>query len=92
MKGGKAKIQITESTVEKLYFVDIYLPLVEDPEDNPHINVNHHKDYLHLSFHTTKNPSYVYRGEPTYYKSLDDKLFSDYDVMDFWELNDSERS
>ena len=87
MRGNKAKIQVTVSEVPDLHFVDIYIPLVETPDDSPHIMVDHHKDYLHISFSTTKNPSYMYRGQGTFYKSLDDKLFSDYDVMDFWDLN-----
>lgn len=87
MKGNKAKIQITKSEVKGLYFVDIYLPLVEDPEETPNISVDYHKNYLHVFFHTTKNPAYIYKGQPTFYKSLDDKLFSNYDVMDFWDLN-----
>ncbi len=92
MRGKKAKIQITASEMKGLYFVDIYLPKVEDPHETPNFSINHHEDYLHLFFHTTQNPAYIYKGENTYYESLDDKLFSDYDVVNFWDLNDSELS
>ena len=90
MRGKRTKIQITASGLADLTFVDIYIPLVDNPDDPPEVIIYHHKNYLHLSFPTRHTPSIIRKGMPTWYKSLDDKVFSNYDLMDFWDLNDSE--
>ena len=86
MKSGRTKIQVTKSTVEGLFFVDIYIPKVENDGEGAEVIMTHYEDYLHIMFPTQHSPSIVYKPVEDYpYEKLEDELFKEYDVEDWFK-------
>ena len=80
----RPKIQVTESTVDPLHFIDIYIPILN--EDDPReVIIDHHEKYLHISIPTEGKPTYKRRGEPTSSQHLDEILFGEINWIMFWE-------
>ena len=81
----RPKIQVTESTVDPLHFIDIYIPIGGQEEDPREVIVDHHEKYLHIFIPTEGKPTYKLRGEPTSNQHFYEILFGDLNWLDFWE-------
>ena len=80
----RPKIQVTESTVGPLHFIDIYIPIL-NKDDPREVIIDHHEKYLHVFIPTEGKPTYKRRGQPTSNQYFDEILFGNYAFVDFWE-------
>ncbi len=85
---AKSKIQVSESTVKPLHFIDIYVPVLGD--EPPSVLVDHHEKYLHILIAVEGRPMYKVIGEPTFRQYFDEIMFGEYAFWDFWDLCDKE--
>jgi len=81
---SRVKMEITESTVLPLHFIDVYIPL--DKEEWPEVVVESNNKRMHIFISSQGRPYIKIKGEPTYEKYFDKRIFGEYDFLYFWEL------
>lgn len=86
MQGNKTKIEIMKEATSKedyMHFVSIYIPKSEFL-DGPEVSILHYPTHLAIMFPTIENPAYVFKPCSKGDKNIEDKLWGEYDMADFY--------
>ena len=68
--------------------VTIDIPTKADMDEKPFITISHNPQHLHISFILEDPPSVVYPKPEILYKDFDERVFSQWEFVDFLELNE----